>query len=270
MRCRLLAVLLLLAAPALAEPVPGKTTVQWLGQSAMKITSPGGKVLLLDPWLTRNPSTPAAFKTLDTLGRIDLILVTHGHGDHLGDAPDLAKKLGIPLYAPGDLNQQMTTLGILPANLAPRMNKSGTVSPLGPDIAITMVHAEHSSVLVWQNPTTGKDEAHYGGEPVGFIIRLETGFTIWHMGDTGLFTDMRFIAEYYKPDLVMIPISGNFVMDPKDAAYALNTWIKPKTAIPMHYGTNPLATGTPDALQKALGKTKTRLLVMTPGQEVAF
>ena len=101
-----------------------------------------------------------------------------------------------------------------------------------PGIKVTATHAEHSSVYVWHNPATGKDETHPGGEPVGYIIELENGFRIWHMGDTGVFGDMKLIAEYYKPDLVLIPIGGHFTMDPADAAYALRELIKPEVRDP--------------------------------------
>jgi L-ascorbate metabolism protein UlaG (beta-lactamase superfamily) len=104
---------------------------------------------------------------------------------------------------------------------------------------------------VWKNPATGKDEAHPGGEPVGFIIELENGFRIYHMGDTGLFADMAFIASYYKPDLVLMPIGGHFTMGPEDAAYATREWLKPRFVIPMHYGANPLGKGTPEQYMRA-------------------
>ena len=163
----------------------GKIELLWLGQSAVRITSVSGKVIVIDPFLMNNPKTPAQYKNLDALGKIDLLLVTHAHPDHVGDAPDLAKKHNTPIFAPAGLNQSLLSLGMLPANLVPRMNKGGTVTPLGPDIKITMTRAEHSSELVWKNPATGKDETHVGGEPAGFVIELENGFKIYHMGDTG-------------------------------------------------------------------------------------
>src|SRR2546428_549638 len=211
--------------PARAQT--GKAEIQWLGQAATKITTPGGKIIVIDPWLTTNPKTPAQYKNLDALGKVDLILVTHAHGDHLGDAPELARKHNVPMWAPAGLQNSLVTLGILPTNLAPRMNKGGVITPLGPDIKITMTRAEHSSEMVWKNPATGKDETHVGGEPVGFIVQLENGFKVYHMGDTGLFGDMRLIGEYYKPDLLLIPIGGHFVMSPQDAAVATRDFIKP-------------------------------------------
>lgn len=247
-----------------------KVDVLWLGQSATRITSPEGKVILIDPFITQNPKTPAKWKNLDELGRIDLILITHGHGDHLGDGPELAKKLKIPLVGPGGLNQSLAALGVIPAELTVRMNKSGTITPLGEKIRITMVHAEHSSELVWKNPATGKDEIHVAGEPVGYIIELENGFKIYHMGDTGLFGDMKLIGEMYHPDLVLIPIGGHFTMGPQDAAYATSNWLKPKYAVPVHYGTLPVLKGTPEEYIRALGKTPVKVHALQPGEAVSF
>jgi len=159
-------------------------------------------------------------------------------------------------------------MGVLPAELAPRMNKGGTITPF-PGIKITMTHAEHSSEFLWPN-AAGKMDTLLGGEPGGFIIELENGFKIYHMGDTGLFGDMKLIGEYYKPDLIMIPIGGHFVLSPSDAAYATNQWLKPKFAIPMHYGTNPFLRGTPDEYMKALGSTSTKVFPINPGDKLNF
>ncbi len=249
-------------------PASGKIEVLWLGQSAMRITTVNGKVILIDPWLINNPKTPAQYKNLDAVGKPDIILVTHAHGDHLGDAPDLAKKYKVPMWGTAGLNQQLQTLGVLPPELAPRMNKSGTIEPF-PGVKITQVHAEHSSELLWPN-AQGKPETLVGGEPVGFIIQLENGFTIYHMGDTGIFGDMRVINEYYKPDLLMIPIGGHYVMSPVDAAFVTREYFRAAYAIPMHYGTNPFLVGTPDQYMKALGDSRTRVFPMNPGDKQNF
>ncbi|HVO90352.1 MAG TPA: MBL fold metallo-hydrolase [Casimicrobiaceae bacterium] len=144
----------------------GKIQILWLGQSAFRIKTLTGKVIVIDPWLTKNPRTPAEYNNLDKIGKMDIILVTHAHGDHLGHGPDLAKKYNAPLWGPAGLGQSLQTLGILPANLAPRMGKGGTIQAF-PKVKITAVHAEHSSELLWHNPATDKDETHVGGEPVG-------------------------------------------------------------------------------------------------------
>ena len=247
----------------------GKVEVLWLGQAATKITSPGGKVIVIDPFLTANPKTPAQYKNLDALGKVDLILVTHAHGDHVGDAPDLAKKHNVPVWAPPGLASSLVALGVLPANLAPRMNKGGVITPF-PGISITMTRAEHSSEFVWKNPATGKDEVHIGGEPAGFIVQLENGFKIYHMGDTGLFGDMRWIGKYHKPDLILIPIGGHFVMSPQDAAVATRDLLKPKFAIPIHYGTFPVLKGTPQEYIQALGTTSVKVFPLNPGDKQDF
>jgi L-ascorbate metabolism protein UlaG (beta-lactamase superfamily) len=266
----LLFVLLAQAPQQAPAPAQKPAELLWLGQSAFRITTPGGKVIVIDPWLTKDPKTPAQYKNLDALGHVDLLLVTHAHGDHLGDAVELAKKNKAPLYAPAGLNQSLQTLGVLTPDLSPRMNKGGTITPLGPGIKIHMVHAEHSSELVWHNPATDRDETHVGGEPVGFVLELENGLRIYHMGDTGLFGDMRLIADRFHPDVVLIPIGGHFVMDPNDAAFAVREWLKPKFALPMHYGTNPMLKGTPEEFTQALGKTATKVIVLQPGEKATF
>ena len=259
--------LALAASSAFAQT--GKVEVLWLGQSAFRIATPGGKVIVTDPWLLQNPLTPAKYKDLAALGKVDVLLVTHAHPDHIADAPAIAKLNNISLWGAADLNMALNTLGVLPAAQLPRFGKGGRVAP-APGIRVTSTHAEHSSVYVWKNPATGKDETHPAGEPVGFIIELENGFRIWHMGDTGIFGDMKWIAEYYKPDLVLIPIGGHFTMDPEDAAYALRELIKPKFAIPMHYGANPLGKGTPRELIQALGSASTKILALKPGEQAEF
>jgi L-ascorbate metabolism protein UlaG (beta-lactamase superfamily) len=260
----------LLAGCATTEPEKkAGVEVLWLGQSAFRITSPGGKVIVIDPWLIQNPTTPAQYKDLKNLGKVDVLLVTHGHLDHIADAPAIARMNDIRLYAPGDLNATLGALGVLPAQQLPRFNKSGTVEP-APGIKVTAVSADHSSVYAFQNPATQKTEIHPGGEPVGYIVEMENGFRIWHMGDTGVFGDMKLIAELFKPDLLLLPIGDNFGMGPVHAAYATRELVKPRYAIPMHYGANPIARGTPAQYLEALGQTSTRVFVMKPGEVVAF
>jgi L-ascorbate metabolism protein UlaG (beta-lactamase superfamily) len=254
--------------PAWAQTA--KVEVLWLGQSAMRITTPTGKVIVIDPFLTKNPKTPPEWKKLDALGTVDVILVTHGHADHTGDVADLAKTTGAKVFGPAGLIATMIDLGWVTAEQGVRFGKGGTVTPLGPQIKITQVRAEHSSEVTVTDPTTKKTTTYPGGEPAGFIIEMENGFKLYHMGDTGLFGDMRFISEYYKPDLVMIPIGGHFVMDPRDAAYATREMLKPKFAIPMHYGTTPVLRGTPQEYQSFLGQTSTHVFPINPGDKLTF
>jgi L-ascorbate metabolism protein UlaG (beta-lactamase superfamily) len=253
-----------------AQTAAGKTEVLWLGQASFRIKSPTGKNIVVDPWITGGPKTPAPYKTdLAALGKVDLLLVTHAHVDHIGDAPAIAKLNNTKLYGPADMITPLITLGLIPAELSHRFNKSGSVRPV-PGIKVTAVAAEHSSLLVWKNPATDKNESHPAGEAVGYIIELENGFKIWHMGDTGLFGDMKFIGEYYKPDLVLIPIGGNFTMGPEDAAYAIKEWIKPKAVLPMHYNSNPLAPGTLAEFEAAMKGSSIKIIGIKEGQTAEF
>lgn len=253
-----------------ADKVASQVTVQWLGHASFKLTSVAGKVILIDPYITKNPKLSAEQKDLTKLGKVDLILVTHAHGDHVGDGPALAKLHNAPLYGPSGLNNTLVALGELPTELAPRFNKGGVITPLGEGIKIIMTRAEHSSEYAWTNPKTSQVEVHVGGEPAGFIIEFENGFKVYHMGDTGLFGDMSLIGSYYQPHLVMIPIGGHFVMNPKDAAHATRQYLKPKYAIPMHYGTNPNLKGTPEEYIEAMGKSPTKVLNMKFWEAVKF
>jgi len=176
----------------------------------------------------------------------------------------------VRLYAPPGLSNTLVTLGEIPADLAPGMNMSGIVTPLGPEIKFNMVYANHSSEYRWKDPATGLERMYPGGAPVGWIIELENGFKIYHMGDTGLFGDMKFIGEYYKPDLALVPIGGNFTINSQLGAYAMREFVKPRFAIPMHYGTYPILAGKPEELIKALGNSPTRVIVPQPGEKVDF
>ncbi|HET9578141.1 MAG TPA: metal-dependent hydrolase [Usitatibacter sp.] len=262
---RLFALALSLAVlPVLAA---GKIEMQWFGQSCWKITTPEGKVIVTDPWILQNPTTPAELKNLDALGKVDLILVTHAHFDHFADAPALAKKNNAKIVGPQGLHSTMGTYGIVPAELTVRMGKGGTYSPF-PGVKITATHAEHDSELVWPD-AHGNKQVYVGGEPFGYIIDID-GFKIYHMGDTGLFGDMKFIGEYYKPDIVLIPIGGHFVMNPEDAAFATKTWLKPKYAVPMHYASNPFLKGTPAEYVKAMGDAPTKVFPIKQGEKLTF
>ena len=265
-----------------AEPTwaqTAKVEVHWLGQASTKLTTLTGKVIVIDPFLTGNPKTPPQYKSLDALGKVDVILVTHGHGDHTGnlgrtdgqcDAGELARRTGAKVLGPAGLIATMIDLGWLTPEQGVRFGKGGRVQPAGPQITITQVRAEHSSEVTVVDPVTKKSTTYPGGEPCGFIVEFENGFKLYHMGDTGLFGDMKLIGEYYKPDLVMIPIGGHFVMDPRDAAYATKEMLRPKYAIPFHYGTFPVLRGTPQEYQTALGQTTVQVFPIPPGDKLIF
>jgi len=256
---------LLTVGPALAE---GTWSLQWFGQAAFKIVSPGGRVIVIDPFITKNPKTPAELKDLAKLGKVDLILVTHGHADHLGDTGELAKLTGAKVGVNADMGQTLDALGIVPMDQLIRFNKSGSIQTLA-GITVTMVHAEHSSSIV-HTDAAGNKSVHPGGEPVGYIIELENGFRIYHAGDTGVFSDMQLIGSYYKPTLALLPIGGHFTMDPAHAAYAARELLKIDQVIPMHYGTFPVLAGTPELLQHSLKGSPVKVTVMQPGEVLSF
>jgi len=228
-----------------------------LGQASTKLTSTSGKVIVIDPFITNNPKTPPQYKNLDALGKVDVILVTHGHGDHTGDVKALAEGTGATVLGPAGLIATMVDLGWVNVDKAVRFGKGGRVNPTGPEITIT-------------DPTTKKSTTYPGGEPCGLIIQFENGFKLYHMGDTGILGDMNLIGDYYKPDLIMIPIGGHFVMDPRDAAYVTKNMLKPKYAIPFHYGTFPMLKGTPQEYQQHLGTTTTQVFPISPGDKLTF
>jgi L-ascorbate metabolism protein UlaG (beta-lactamase superfamily) len=242
--------------------VNAQTRVQWLGQSAFLITSQNGKKILIDPYLTQNPKTPKKLKKLKHYQDVDLILISHGHFDHLGDYQKLLKlnkKMKISMNP--DMASSLISRNQFKGERYVPFNKSGTITPIGPGINITLVKAEHSSSVMVNK------KAHYGGEPSGFIMEFEDGKKIYHMGDTGLFGDMKLIGSYYRPDLVLIPIGGTYTMGPKEAAYAIKEMIKPNVVIPMHYHTFPVLSGSPAEFKKHLGRSmSSRVKVLKPGE----
>jgi L-ascorbate metabolism protein UlaG (beta-lactamase superfamily) len=257
------------AASALGQQIE----VLWLGHATFRITSTTGKVIVIDPFLKKNPRTPTKYKDLSALGKVDLILVTHGHPDHISDLPELAKLTGAIVVTPFELGNNLAALGLLDAPKLIAMNKGGTVTPLGPAIKVHMVPAEHSSsvdisVMTPESPTLGRYLA--AGQAVGYVIEFENGFRIYHTGDTDVFSDMALINRFYKPDLAMVCIGGHFTMDPEHAAFALREYIKPKQVIAMHYGTFPSINRTPDELKAALGNAPIKVLDMKPGDVLRF
>ena len=253
---------------ALADQVE----VLWLGHSTFRITSATGKVIVIDPFLKRNPRLPAKYKELKALGKVDLILVTHGHGDHVSDLPELAKMSGAMVVTNFELGNNLVAFGMLDGSKTTAMNKGGTVAPLGPGIKIHMVPAEHSSSLdlVGIKPEATGVRHIDGGVPVGYVIELENGFKIYHTGDTEVFGDMALISKLYKPELALVCIGGHFTMDPERAAYAVRELIRPKQVIPMHYGTYPVINRTPAEFKAALGNTPIKVLDVKPGEAVKF
>ena len=237
------------------------TTFTWYGHSCWEITTPGGRTILLDPWFA-NPRSP---KKQEQVERCDLLLVSHGHFDHMGtgDAIALARRLGPTWPCIHELSLYLLDLG-LPGEVI-GMNKGGTVEVAG--IKVTMVHADHSAGD-WH---PGGETTLYLGEPVGFIVELENGFRFYFAGDTALFGDMRLIRDLYRPDLALLPIGGHFTMGPRDAALAVEL-LGVNHVIPIHYGTYPVLAGTPDQLRAELaarGLSEVEVLAPAPGGSVS-
>jgi len=248
----------------------GKIEVLWLGHATVKITSVEGKVIVIDPSLKSKPNTPEQYRDLKALGKVDLILVTHGHSDHVADVSELAKLTGARVVGNYELILQMVGLGLLKQDNTEFMNKGGTITPVGPKIKITMVPAEHSSSLNMPQLTGGKEQFIDAGAPVGYVIEFENGFKIYDSGDTDVFVGMDLIGKRFKPDLAIVCIGGYFTMGPEGAAYALKNFIKPKMVMPVHYGTWPMLTGTPEQLKKAMGKTNIKIMDVKIGEPVSF
>jgi L-ascorbate metabolism protein UlaG (beta-lactamase superfamily) len=246
--------------------------VLWLGHATFRFTSPTGKVIVVDPFLKKNPRAPAKYKDLAALGKVDLILVTHGHTDHIADLSELATLTGATVVAPFELALGLTALGMIDGTKMIAMNKGGTVTPLGPSIKIHMVHAEHSSSADLLSLKPDAQGARYlaGGPAVGYVIEFENGFRMYITGDTDVFGDMALINRFYKPDLALVCIGGHYTMDPEHAAYAVRELIKPKQVIPMHWGTLPLLNRTPAEFRAALGDTSIKVLDMKPGDTLKF
>lgn len=229
-------------------------TFTYLGHSTIRCELPDGNVLLIDPWVAGNPACPAAAREL---GRVDAMLITHGHSDHMGDAVDLAKR-----YRPKkvvsnyEIYLWLAKKGV--ANCAP-MNHGGSQEVLG--AKVTMVRADHTSSI------DDGGTVVEGGAAAGYVVRLPGGFSFYHAGDTALFSDMQLLGELYRPELAFLPIGDLFTMDPAAAALACR-YLGVRRVVPIHWGTFPQLTGTPGALERSLADLGVACDVVTlePGE----
>lgn len=210
--------------------------ITWLGHATFQFRLDSGEVLVMDPWVEGNPKYPQGHK----FDRIDALLISHGHFDHIHDAIPLAKKFKPSVVAIYETCLWLTSKGVENCS---GMNKGGTQA-VGP-VKVTMTHAVHSCGI------QDGDQVIYGGEAAGYVLHLADERTIYFSGDTNVFSDMQLIEKLYRPDLSFLPIGDLYTMGPREAALACRL-LKSKKVIPMHYGTFPALTGTPEELARLL------------------
>ena len=226
--------------------------ITWLGHATFRIQTPKGKTILVDPWVMGNPMCPESEKDVKT---VDVLLCTHGHGDHIGDAVKIAEKHNPKIVGIPELCGWLVKKGV---KQTAEMNKGGTQQI--DDIKVTMVHADHSCGI------QDGDQLVYGGEACGYVIEFENGIKIYHSGDTNVFGDMAIIRDLYAPEIAMLPIGDHYTMGPREAAYACNL-LKPNTVIPMHFGTFPVLKGRPSHLSQFVHGVK--VVELKPGQTIS-
>jgi len=228
------------------------TRITWLGHATVLVVTAKGTTLLIDPFIEHNPKYPKDFVLPE---KIDYILMTHGHMDHVADVVPVAEKHGATAVGMIELTDYMEGKGV---KKTIGMNLGGTVQ-LG-DVAVTMVEAKHSASV------DDDKGAHYAGVAAGFVLTIADGPVLYHAGDTAVFSDMQLIRELYAPQIAMLPIGGHYTMGPREAAVAVR-FLQPKTVLPIHFGTFPPLTGTPEELA-ALVEPGVEVVRWLPGESI--
>jgi L-ascorbate metabolism protein UlaG (beta-lactamase superfamily) len=234
-------------------------TITWLGHSTLVVETPEGKRLIIDPWLDENPGVPEDF---DGIHSLDGLLLSHGHFDHAGDAVRLVDEFDPQVIGIFEVATWLENNGA--ENVVP-MNEGGTFQSEELQIDLTAVHAQHSSCVMYEDNTLGP-----GGDPLGWVIDFSSGKTLYYTGDTNVFSDMALVSDLYDPDMVILPIGDHFTMGPREAAKAIEL-IDVDHVVPVHYGTFPVLTGTPDALKAELDASRADAVeVVDPGGSVSL
>ena len=261
---------LLLVALAAFSTLAQETRVKWFGHAAFSITTPKGKVLLIDPWLA-NPKNPEK-DPVSAIEKADYILLTHGHRDHVGDAVAIAKKTGAALVTNPELAANLVKLTGFPQKQAETdaiMGIGGEIHVADGEVTIAMTPAVHTSSVFDPNAGPNAPERAYGGSPAGFVVIIANGPTIYHSGDTAYFKDMETIGESYAIDVALLNIGGHYGMEPRMAAKAAES-LRAKLAVPHHFGTFPGISPNADAFAAELNKRKVPFREMKPGDTLVF